>query len=339
MLSKAIEIAAKAHAGQSEKDGPPYILHAMRVMLNCKTETEQICATLHDVIEDTDYTFDDLKNEGFSDEVLTVIDCLTHRSNESYEEYIARILPNQTACRVKLADLTDNMDLTRIKNPSESDAMRMQRYSEALKRVDNALSIAPEVSESRLMGFNNSDKNCAINTILSRYTCRDYQDISVPHEILRTIAHSAVAAPSGMNNQPWKVVVVKNSEFIAELEAEGIKNLSLLPDKSAYERIISRGGKLFYGAPSIIFIPIKSGADTDCGIIAQNIALAATAMHLGSCICGLAAFCFSGEKKAEFTARLNFPEGYEFGLAVLLGYVKTPGTPHEPDISKIYFAD
>jgi len=174
MLNKAIEIAAKAHAGQREKDGPPYILHAMRVMLNCQTETEQICAALHDVIEDTDFTYDDLKNEGFSDEVLTVIDCLTHRADESYEEYIERILPNQTACRVKLADLTDNMDLTRIKNPSESDTARMQRYSAALKRVDKALSIAPEISENRLMGFNNSDKNCAINTILSRYTCRDY---------------------------------------------------------------------------------------------------------------------------------------------------------------------
>ena len=136
MLNKAIEIAAKAHAGQVDKGGKPYIMHPLRVLLNfCETESEavKICAILHDVVEDTDVTFEVLRAEGFSEEIITALDCLTKRSGESYEDFISRILTNEIACKVKHGDLADNMDLTRIPNPTEKDKERVKKYREAIR--------------------------------------------------------------------------------------------------------------------------------------------------------------------------------------------------------------
>lgn len=83
MLEKAIQIAVKAHTGQVDKAGQPYIMHPLRVMFDCETETEMICAVLHDVVEDSDITLEDLRNEGFSDEVVEVIDRLSKREGEN----------------------------------------------------------------------------------------------------------------------------------------------------------------------------------------------------------------------------------------------------------------
>ncbi len=139
MLNKAIEIATRAHAGQVDKAGEPYILHPLRVMLSRENGIERICAVLHDVVEDSEITFDDLCKEGFSEEIITVLDCLTNRNGESYDEFIYRILKNETACHVKLADLCDNMNLSRIENPNEKDEARMKKYSEAAERIMSAL--------------------------------------------------------------------------------------------------------------------------------------------------------------------------------------------------------
>lgn len=141
MLNKAIEIATRAHAGQVDKAGAPYILHPLRVMISRENELERICAVLHDVVEDSDITFDDLRKEDFSEEVIAVLDCLTKRSDESYEEFIDRILKNETACRVKLADLCDNMDLSRIENPTEEDKERNRKYNKASGQILEALSL------------------------------------------------------------------------------------------------------------------------------------------------------------------------------------------------------
>lgn len=107
MLSKAIEIAARAHAGQRDKGGEPYILHPLRVMFSMESETERICAVLHDVIEDADITLDYLRQEGFTEQVLNVLSLLTRREEESYDDFISRILVDATTSRVKLADLQD----------------------------------------------------------------------------------------------------------------------------------------------------------------------------------------------------------------------------------------
>lgn len=139
MLDKAIQIAAKAHEGQKDKAGQPYILHPLRVMLRTGNDNERICAVLHDVIEDTPITLEMLRNEGFSPEVLAVLDCLTKRDGESYDDFIGRVLMNELACHVKLADLADNMDLSRLPAPSEEDFQRLEKYKKAVARIQDHL--------------------------------------------------------------------------------------------------------------------------------------------------------------------------------------------------------
>jgi (p)ppGpp synthase/HD superfamily hydrolase len=134
-LEKAILIAVQAHQGQEDKAGDPYILHPLRVMLRMDTETETIAAILHDIVEDTRWTKDDLRKEGFSEEVLEVVDCLTRKEKESYEEFIERVKLNPIARKVKLADLEDNMDVKRIKEPKEKDWERLKKYHRAWMRL------------------------------------------------------------------------------------------------------------------------------------------------------------------------------------------------------------
>lgn len=154
MLNKAIAIAAKAHDGQADKGGNPYILHPLRVMMNCESEAAKICAVLHDVAEDTNITLEGLKSRGFGDEIIAALDCLTKQKGESYDDFISRVLPNELACRVKLADLIDNMDLTRIQNPSEEDEARVQKYKLAADRISDALPYADAIPDCRLVEIN-----------------------------------------------------------------------------------------------------------------------------------------------------------------------------------------
>ncbi|MBL4931810.1 GTP pyrophosphokinase [Clostridium paridis] len=139
MLEKAIIIATKAHGGQVDKAGEAYILHPLRVMLSGKTEIERICGVLHDVIEDTEVTLEYLKAEGFSEEILEALDALTRKANENYDDFIERVINNKLACYVKLADLNDNMDLSRIKNPTERDYIRLEKYRKATERIIKSL--------------------------------------------------------------------------------------------------------------------------------------------------------------------------------------------------------
>lgn len=175
-----------------------------------------------------------------------------------------------------------------------------------------------------------------LQSISTRYSCRAFTDRMPSDADLQAIARAGVSAPSAMNRQPWQIIVLKNRGLIEELEEEGMKNLAALPDKSIYERIQSRGGKLYYNAPCMIFISVADAELLDCGIVTENIALAATSLGIDSLICGLAKFSFSGEKGADFMKRLKFPEGYDLGIAVLLGYAaNSGGTPHEPNPHKI----
>jgi len=134
-LDKAILIASQAHQGQKDRYGKSYILHPVRLMIKMDSVEEQIAAVLHDVIEDSDWTVNDLHKEGFSDEIITAVDCLTKKDHEPYMEYIARLKPNTIARKVKLADLEDNMDLRRIDQISEKDLKRLARYHQAWKLI------------------------------------------------------------------------------------------------------------------------------------------------------------------------------------------------------------
>ena len=137
-LERAIQISVKAHEGQMDKAGAPYVLHPLRLMLKMNSEIEMIAAVLHDVVEDTEWSMGDLRNEGFSNEVLGILECLTHGNDEDYETYISRIKPNPIATKVKLADLEDNMDLTRIDKPKEADFKRVEKYRKAWLALGNS---------------------------------------------------------------------------------------------------------------------------------------------------------------------------------------------------------
>ena len=142
LLEKAIILATKAHAGViNSKNGEPYILHPLRVMLALTTKLEQICGILHDTVEDTYITLEILRAEGFPEEVIQAVDCLSKREGESYEEFIERLLINLTACKVKLADITDNSDESRLKTITPKDKARMEKYGIARLRIHNHIAI------------------------------------------------------------------------------------------------------------------------------------------------------------------------------------------------------
>lgn len=130
-IERAVEIAARAHQGQRDKSGKPYLLHPLRLMLRMEDETEMIAAILHDVVEDSPWTLEQLRAEGFSEVALAAVDCLTHREDESYEVYVKRVKSNPIARRVKLADLEDNMNLRRLHKVTNSDLARLEKYHRA----------------------------------------------------------------------------------------------------------------------------------------------------------------------------------------------------------------
>jgi GTP diphosphokinase / guanosine-3',5'-bis(diphosphate) 3'-diphosphatase len=138
-LEKAIEIAAVAHTGQTDKAGQPYILHPLRVMLRVHTEEEMITAVLHDVVEDTTVTLQDLRREGFSDRVVAAVEALTKRKGENRLEAAKRAAADAIARVVKLADNAENMDLSRIPNPTEKDLRRLDQYAEVRKLLEAAV--------------------------------------------------------------------------------------------------------------------------------------------------------------------------------------------------------
>ncbi len=134
-LERAISIAATAHAGQIDKAGRPYILHPLRVMLALDAIDDQIVGVLHDVIEDTDVTLDGLRGEGFSEVVLAALASVTNREGEDYPAFVLRAAANPIGRRVKLADLRDNSDLSRIAQPTQKDFERLARYRAAIEAI------------------------------------------------------------------------------------------------------------------------------------------------------------------------------------------------------------
>lgn len=129
LLSKAINIAMQAHAGQVDKAGMPYIGHVMRVMQAGKTIDEKIVGVLHDMVEDTTWTFDALLAEGFPVHIVDALRCVTKLSDdEPYESFINRVKTNPLAVAVKINDLTDNMDIRRLQTLTDADVQRLRKY-------------------------------------------------------------------------------------------------------------------------------------------------------------------------------------------------------------------
>lgn len=130
LVKKADAFAAKAHEGQTDKAGLPYITHPRAVAAMIEDETAKVAALLHDTVEDTDVTLEEIRAE-FGDEIAAAVDLLTHRPGVDYFEYVAGVKNDPVAWRVKLADLTHNMDLSRIPSPTDADFARIEKYKKA----------------------------------------------------------------------------------------------------------------------------------------------------------------------------------------------------------------
>ena len=141
MLEKAIAIAVEAHRGQVDKAGKIYILHPMRVMLRGKNETEMIVGILHDTVEDTPVTLDMLRLEGFSDDILAAIACITKHKDEEYGHFIERVCTNPLATQVKLYDIEDNLNRDRIPFPTSRDNARFLKYEKYHKVILEQISV------------------------------------------------------------------------------------------------------------------------------------------------------------------------------------------------------
>jgi len=134
-LERALQIAVKAHADQKDKSGAAYIFHPVRVMTRCVTPQAKIAGLLHDVVEDTSITFEDLKAEGFSEDVLAALRLLTHDPKVPYETYVEMVKTNVIATEVKLADLEDNMDARRLNEFDEKAMSRFKKYLAAYRAL------------------------------------------------------------------------------------------------------------------------------------------------------------------------------------------------------------
>ena len=181
--------------------------------------------------------------------------------------------------------------------------------------------------------------NETLKTIAERYSCRDFADAPLTCDQIKAIVDAALAAPSAMNRQPWHVVVVTDKALIDEMDAESVSILAAAEDQSGYERIQSRGGKVFYNAPCMIMVA-SDGSDyalMDCGILSQNVSLAAHSLGLGSVICGMAGISLGGPRGDAFKKRMQFPEGYGFGIAILVGTAKSAKAPHEFNRNKVTY--
>ena len=139
MLENAIELALKYHKGQIKNGtGEEFILHVLRVMLKMDTEDEKISAVLHDIIEKTNCTLEDLKQQGFSNKIINTVEALSKRKGEDYSEYIKRVKKDTDAVKIKIADLEDNMDLKNTKELTQVDIEKMNRrkkYYRELKEM------------------------------------------------------------------------------------------------------------------------------------------------------------------------------------------------------------
>ena len=136
ILDRAKAIATSAHEGQVDKAGKPYIEHPMRVMNMGKTVEEKIAGVLHDVVEDSDWTFEMLEKEGIPKDVMDALRCVTKLSeDEDYDHFIERVKTNPLAVKVKLNDLKDNMDITRLGEVTEKDLTRQNKYIRAYRQL------------------------------------------------------------------------------------------------------------------------------------------------------------------------------------------------------------
>jgi nitroreductase len=182
--------------------------------------------------------------------------------------------------------------------------------------------------------------NNVLTAIQSRFSCRGYDGRPVEREKLEALAKAGLQAPSAMNLQPWEIIVITDKALIDEMDAAAMETIAENPDKTRYNSMMERGGKIFYNAPCLFLVlkdPSAKWADLDCGIVTQNIALAATGLGLDNIIVAMANISFTGPKGEDFKKRLGWPGGYEFGMGICVGYGNVTKQPHEINLDKVRY--
>jgi (p)ppGpp synthase/HD superfamily hydrolase len=135
MTKAALRICFDAHKDQVDKSGMPYVFHPFHVAEQMETEDEVCVALLHDVVEDTATTLDDIRAAGIGEEAVAAIAAMTHDPSVTYADYIATVARNPLARKVKVADLRHNSDKSRLDEPTDRDLARLERYAEALRML------------------------------------------------------------------------------------------------------------------------------------------------------------------------------------------------------------
>lgn len=138
---KAMKLMFEAHKDQKDNAGMPYVFHPFHVAEQMETEDETVVALLHDVIEDTPITLNDIKQMGFNDDIIAALSLLSHDWNDDYYAYIKRIGTNKIATAVKIADLKHNSDLTRLDHVTEWDYQRTKKYHKCLEYLEHIKNI------------------------------------------------------------------------------------------------------------------------------------------------------------------------------------------------------
>jgi nitroreductase len=186
--------------------------------------------------------------------------------------------------------------------------------------------------------------NDVLKVIASRYSCRGFSSQPVARADLETIARAGVQAPSSRGNAPWYLAVVTNRPLIDEIRDSAFAVIERR-DREGYQRILERGGDLFYNAQALIVIAIKPTHDLtptefDAGLLTENICLAAHSIGLGTCICGFATHAFhvfTSPDGERFSKRLEIPYGYQMTVGILVGHPAKTKDQHPTDVSTIRF--
>ena len=181
--------------------------------------------------------------------------------------------------------------------------------------------------------------NEVLRAIAERNSCRDYTGEPLTKDEITALVEAALAAPSAVNRQPWHIIMCTDKKLIEEMDDDAVAILAADEDQSTYERIKSRGGKVFYNAPAVMVV-CGDGTEwdvIDSGILIENVALAAHSLGLGNVICAMFRIPLEGTKGAEFKKRLKFPDGHRFTMSILIGKAKSGKQPHELDRSKVTY--
>ncbi|MCL2619983.1 MAG: nitroreductase family protein [Defluviitaleaceae bacterium] len=184
--------------------------------------------------------------------------------------------------------------------------------------------------------------NEVLKVIEERFSCRGFIGDKIDEGKLKAIAKAALHAPSAINRQPWRLLVINDKSTVSRLDNAALTHMKEMEDQMYYNRIMERGGKVFYDAPCLFLILKEKDwkwGEMDAGIMTQNIALATHSLGLSSVIVAMAAFPFQSKEAEELKKLIKWPEGdgWEFAMGVLVGEGINKKDPHEIDWEKVTF--